>query len=270
MWALTRLARAHHPAAPRLLRRALASPDPRVASAAIRSLGDLGDEWAVNVLLQALRDGVGSRSRIASELERLSPAPGPRLPALLRDWNPELRFWGATLLAGYPDLARSSLVALSWDPDPNVRAAAAETLGTRAGSDVETAVLALLHDPAWFVRVHAARSAGHVVGAPAASTICELLADEKWWVRTAAKDALRTIGRDAVGELLFVLTHEDGFARNGAAEVLQDIGYVDALAEDDPTSPVLERIYAAGGERLRRAAESRAVTRPRLRSVRAA
>ena len=35
---------------------------------------------------------------IASELERLAPAPGAKLLPLLRDWNPAVRFWGATLL----------------------------------------------------------------------------------------------------------------------------------------------------------------------------
>ena len=51
--------------------------------------------------------------------------------------------------------------------------------------------------------------------------------------------------------------HEDAFARNGAAEVLQDVGFVDFLALDDPRSRLLERIYAAGGERFREAAETR-------------
>ena len=62
---------------------------------------------------------------------------------------------------------------------------------------------------------------------------------------------------DAVPSLLSVLAHEDRFARNGAAEVLQDIGFVDFLALDDPRSPLLERIFAAGGERYRDAAEAR-------------
>ena len=258
--ALARLARAHHPAAPRLLRRALGDPDPEVATAAVRALGDLGDGWAVDVLVTALREGRGSRSRIAAELERLAPLPGPRLRALLRDWSPPVRFWGATLLARYPDLAEPTLVALTWDPDANVRAAAVETLGTRGSDAAATAVVSLLDDPAWFVRVHAARAAGHLAGASAAPTICRLLADEQWWVRTAAKDALRGIGRDAVPALLSVLTHEDAFARNGAAEVLQDIGFVDALAADGSSGALLERIYEAGGDRLRAAAESRAAT----------
>ena len=75
--ALQRLERARHPAVPRLLRRVLHDRDPTIAAAAVRTLGDIGDDWAIDLLVDALRDGEGSRSRIASELERLAPAPGP-------------------------------------------------------------------------------------------------------------------------------------------------------------------------------------------------
>lgn len=267
--ALQRLERAHRPEVPRLVPLILADPDERVATAAIRTLGDLGDEWAIDVLLEALRRGHGPRSRVAAELDELAPAPGERLLPLLRDWNPTVRFWGATLLSPYPHLGEAALIELTWDPDANVRAAAVETLGTRAGTDVGAALVARLEDAEWFVRVHAARSAGSVVGADAAPTLVRLLADERWWVRTAAKDALRGLGTDAVPALLSVLVHEDPFARNGAAEVLQDVGFVDFLALDDPSSPLLERIYEAGGERLRDATEARVDVVP-ARKVRAA
>jgi HEAT repeat protein len=255
--ALQRLEEAHHPAVPRLIRNVLDDPDPRVAAAAIRTLGDIGDEWAIDLLLDALRRGHGQRSRVASELERLAPGPGPKLLTLLRDWNPTVRFWGATLLRPYPELGEATLIELTWDPDPNVRAAAVETLGTRSGPAVGSALLARLDDGEWFVRVHAARAAGHVLGADAAPTIARHLAEERWWVRTAAKDALRGMGAEAVPSLLAVLTHEDPFARNGAAEVLQDVGFVDFLALDNPRSPLLQRIYDAGGEQFREAAEAR-------------
>lgn len=255
--ALRRLARTGHPALPALVRSVVGDPDPRIATAAIRTLGDVGDEWAIDQLVAALRRGVGSRSRVAAELERLRPVPGPKLVPLLRDWNPAVRFWAATLLGPYPGLAESSLIALTWDSDPNVRAAAVESLGSRSGPEVGSAVLARLDDSEWFVRVHAARSAGHVLGPEAAPTVANLLSDRKWWVRTAAKDALRGMGVDAVPSLLSVLAHEDAFARNGAAEVLQDVGFVDFLAAEDPRSPLLERIYAAGGEKLRQAAAVR-------------
>lgn len=268
--ALARLARAHHPAASQLLHPALADPDPRIASAAIRSLGDLGDGWAIDILISALRDGSAPRSRIAAQLERLAPVPGPRFVPLLRHPHPAVRFWAATLLGPYPELGRESLIALTWDSDPNVRAAAVETLGSRSGNAVGAATLARLDDPAWFVRVHAARAAGHVVGAEAAPSITPLLADRQWWVRTAAKDALRGMGSDAVPALLAVLGHPDAFAQNGAAEVLQDVGFVDTLAFEQPSSPLLERIYEAGGERLREAAEARVARHASRRTERAA
>lgn len=268
--ALQRLAQAGHPAAPGLVRPVLDDPDPRIATAAVRTLGDVGNEWAIDQLVAALREGAGPRSRVAAELERLRPGPGPKLVPLLRDWDPAVRFWAATLLAPYPELAESSLIALTWDQDPNVRAAAVETLGGRSGREVSVAVTARLDDSEWFVRVHAARAAAHVAGAEAAPTIAKLLADRQWWVRTAAKDALRGLGTDAMPSLLSVLGYEDEFARNGAAEVLQDIGFVDFLAREDPRSPLLERIYEAGGEQLRQAAEARLLDAPELEEVRAA
>ena len=267
--AIQRLERAHHRAVPRLISPLLVDEDEKIAAAAIRTLGDIGDEWAIDLLLDALRRGEGQRSRVASELERLAPAPGSKLLPLLRDWNPTVRFWGATLLRPYPDLGEATLIELTWDGDPNVRAAAVETLGTRSGHEIGVALLARLDDSEWFVRVHAARAAGHVLGAEAAPTVARHLAEERWWVRTAAKDALRGMGSDAVPSLLAILGHEDAFARNGAAEVLQDIGFVDFLALDDPKSPLLERIYAAGGERFREAAEAR-IERIPVEGVRAA
>jgi len=268
--ALRRLARARHPAAPRLLRTALGDPDPRISAAAVRGLGDLGDEWAIDLLLDALREERAPRSRIAAQLERLAPLPRAGLLPLLRDKDPAVRFWGATLLAPYRELGDASLVLLTEDSDPNVRAAAVETLGDRSGDAAAAATLALLHDPAWFVRVHAARSAGRLLGAEAGPSIVRLLADVRWWVRTAAKDALRGLGPEAVSALLPMLTDTDAFARNGAAEVLQDIGFVDHLALERPDSLLLERIYAAGGERMRVAAEVRTGRRKRERKARAA
>jgi HEAT repeat protein len=268
--ALSRLAHARHPSAPRLLRRALRDDDVSVEAAAVRALGELGDEHAVELLLEALREGRVARSRVAAQLEQLHPLPGARLLPLLRDPEPAVRFWGATLLAPYPGIGQESLVAATRDPDPNVRAAAVETLGSRGGRGAGEAALELLDDPAWFVRVHAARSAGHLLGASAAPEIARLLSHGRWWVRTAAKDALRGIGAEAIPALVPVLGSDDAFARNGAAEVLQDIGLVDHLALEDPDGALLESIYAAGGQRLREAAGLRTGGKLRAEGARAA
>ena len=255
--ALDRLTKMRHPALPRLLRRALEDRHPQVVTAAVRNLGSAGEEWAVELLVEALRKGRAARSRIAAQLERLAPAPALHLLHLARDEDPAVRFWVATLLGPHAGFGDAALVALTRDRDPNVRAAAVEALGNRSGDDVRAATTELLDDPEWFVRVHAARSAGHVAGPAAAPAIARLLADERWWVRTAAKDALEGMGPDAVPALVRVLSSSDRFARNGAAEVLQDIGLVDHLALEEPRSRLLARIYAAGGKKFREAAEAR-------------
>ena len=268
--ALGRLARSRHPASPHLLYHALGDSNPDVSAAAIRLLGSLGDLSAIELLVAALRDGRVSRSQIAAQLERLEPEPGFLLLPLLRDPDPVVRFWGATLIGPYRALGEADLIALTRDEDANVRAAAVEALGSRSGEEAAYAALALLDDAAWFVRVHAARTAGQIAGADGAFEITRLLADTRWWVRTAAKDALRGLGREAIPALDPMLSSPDRFARNGAAEVLQDIGLVDHLALEDPDSPLLARIYAAGGPGLQEAAQSRTARLLRQRESKAA
>jgi hypothetical protein len=63
--------------------------------------------------------------------------------------------------------------------------------------------------------------------------------------------------REVIPDLVDTLSSPDEFARNGAAEVLQDVGLVDLLLSEDPTSPLLAKIHAAGGARLREATEAR-------------
>jgi HEAT repeat protein len=262
--ALRALARSNHPACRTLLPQALACADVEVAGAAVRSLGDVGSAWAVDELVSALQRGVYQRSRVAAQLERLAPMPGPLLAALLDDRDPAVRFWAATLLAPYPGLATPALVARTQDDDANVRAAAVETLAGRRGQPPRGSARRQVEGPEWFVRVHAARAVGRL-GAPAdVACVVPLLGDERWWVRSAAKDALRTLGLGAVDVLRQTLQDGDAFARNGAAEVLQDVGYVDLLVATGRDSTLLEQIFAAGGERMRRLAITRAEAAPAL------
>ena len=59
--ALVRLEQAHHPAVKRLILPVLADPDAGIATAAIRTLGDIGDKWAIDLLIVALRREHGPR-----------------------------------------------------------------------------------------------------------------------------------------------------------------------------------------------------------------
>lgn len=256
--ALRALARSRHPAARWSLRRALADSDRDVAGAAVRALGDVADDWAVDLLVQALRENRSSRALAAAQLERRPAELDGFLASMVTDPDPAVRFWGATLLAARPDSAHDALLALARDDDPNVRAAATESLGVTGQRGALAAVKERLDDEAWFVRVHACRALGEL-GSPAdAPTLAAMLGDTWWWVRAAAKDALRGLGISVAGALIPHLESGDGFVRNGAAEVLQDIGFLDALARTGPEGALRERILAAGGEDMRQTADSRA------------
>ena len=245
-----------------LLRRALVDKDSDVVGAAVQLLGDLGDGWAVGELIETLRKGSYPRSRVATQLDTLMPRVGRKLLRLLRDPDPAVRFWAATLLGRCPRFAAPRLVLLADDPDANVRAAAVESLGERGEENALATVCRRLADGEWFVRVHACRAAGRLGGLEAAPLIAPALRDERWWVRTAAKDALRDLGPAVAGVLIPYLDDQDAFARNGAAEVLQDVGFVDALSRHGMEGELLERILLAGGVGLRDAALQRAADRP--------
>jgi HEAT repeat protein len=256
--ALRTLARAGDTRSRSLLRRALGDDDDEVVGAAVRSLGEIGKEWAVDELIAVLRAGTHSRSRVATQLDRLTPRIGAQLVGLLFDNDPSVRFWGATLLARCSGLAVEQLVQLTRDPDPNVRAAAVEALGEQGDAGGLAAVRERIRDETWFVRVHACRAVGRLGDLEDASRIARALSDPWWWVRAAAKDALRGLGIGVAGALIPYLDDEDAFVRNGAAEVLQDVGFVDLLSRHGQRGDLLERIFAAGGSGLRDAARLRA------------
>ncbi len=256
--ALSTLVASSHPRSQALVERALSDPDRDIAGAAIKALGSLGTPWAQEQLVVALRADLYQRSRIASQLERFAPDLGPSLVDLLDDPEPTVRYWGATLLGRCPGVALEALIDLTRDPDANVRCAAIEALSTRGDVQALPAVRRGLTDEQWFVRVHALRAAGALGTLDDAPLIARALDDRWWWARTAAKDALRGFGLAVAGVVIPYLDDEDEFARNGAAEVLQDVGFVDSLAATGIEGRLLERILSSGGRDVRRAAEARA------------
>jgi hypothetical protein len=256
--ALRRLVRGDHPDRRLLLEAALRDPDRDVAGAAVRLLGEIRTAWADRELVRALRQDLYPRSRIAAQLERRTPEIGRRLEPLLRSRDPANRFWAATLLAGCDGVATKRLLELASDGDPNVRAAAIEALGERRDPGALSAALAHLDDEVWFVRVHAIRAVGALGTVQDAPRLAKGLGDPKWWIRAAVKDALRGYGIGVAGAVIPLLEHVDPFVRNGAAEVLQDVGFVDAMASTGREGELLERIMDAGGPSLRAAAKARA------------
>jgi HEAT repeat protein len=255
--ALRELARIRHPACRTLLPAALTDTDDDVVGAAVRSLGDVDDGWAAGLLLGALRDGSHPRSRVASQLEHFAPRLLDELVELLDDEDAPVRYWAATLLARYEAAPVGHLVERVGDTDPNVRAVCIETLGVLKAKAARPRVVAALNDEEWIVRLHACRALGRMGIKADAAKMTRLLGDTEWWVRSAAKDALRALAPRSLPAVRAALDDPDEFARNGAAEILQDVGLVDELMESGADPALLERILRAGGPRLRSTAIDR-------------
>ena len=254
-----------------LLRVALADADADVASAAASVLQRLGDRRAAEILIGGLRASRLPASRIAARLERFPIPLDDLLESLLTSQRPEARYWAVTLLRNHHGYAAAeSIVPLVDDPDAPVRKAALLTLAAMQAPDVARLAAWRLVDPAPFVRSAAIqalaqvgeRSPDRARRSALATTICPLLADRDWSVRTAAKDALARLGPATWRAVAAQLSSEDRFARNGAAEVLQNLGVLDwtlrGIASGVRPSPeaidVLKRALREGGMPMAEAA----------------
>ena len=279
MAALRILNRLGRPGQIELLEGAIGQADGDVASVALSLLGDLNDVRAGELLIGALIRRRHLASRVAIQIDRSPLHLANHLRPLLRDADPDLRFWAAVLLGRYLDVAdlERDLIPMVDDPDPRVRKAAIESLG-RIGDDMSaSAAVRLLSDPVAFVRANAARAIGKLDRPDLASQVAVLLGDRDWWVRSAAKQTLEMMGSDVWPLLVPCLSHADRFVRNGAAEVFQNLGLLDSLilmeaASDDPAPhkiDMLRRIAAAGGVRLTDSLVERAgpTVGPRVRGL---
>jgi HEAT repeat protein len=263
-----------------LLRAALADADADVASAAATLLQRLGDTRAAEILIGGLRASRLPASRIASRLERFEIPLDALLVPLLADARPELRYWGATLLRhspGRPEL-EAALVPLVDDQDAPVRKAALLALTEMRAERLEMLATGRLNDEAPFVRsaaIHALAQVGE--RSPdlerrqaVARSIAPALADREWSVRTAAKDAFSRLGPTTWREVATQLASPDRFARNGAAEVLQNLGVLDwtlrgiasGVRPSDEAMDVLRRALREGGLAMADAAALRTKAEP--------
>lgn len=248
------------------LARALRDPDPDVVGGAVTILGSRSDLESAALLVTALRAGRYSRSRVAAQLEAFPLPVADLLRPLLEDPEPAVRQWGATLLGRYPSAQTElDLAALITDEAPQVRASVLKSLTRIESRFAVPAAVTALGDPVWFVRVHAARALGGLGEVDQAPELVALLADRQWWVRTAAKESLQELGEAVTSAVMPALKSDDKFVRDGAAEVLQNIGVIDALTRRLESAPhdelalhTLRTIFQAGGEVVAGAAARRA------------
>jgi HEAT repeat protein len=241
------------------LERALLDPDREVVGAAVTTLGNMTDVRAAELLVRTLRAGQYPPSRVSTFLDAFPRDLFDLLGPLLDRPSSRLRYWGAVLLRRYPgrEGLDTALAALADDAEPFVRKAAIESLGTIGGAVAMKAAQAHLADPVGFVRAHAARALGALKATETAGQVTALLADREWWVRYAAKVSLEAMGPEIAAHVVPYLSSPDAFARNGAAEVLQNLGVFERLLVEEANGSsrpgrmqILALLTRAGGVQM--------------------
>jgi HEAT repeat protein len=263
-----------------LLRAALADADADVASAAASVLQRIGDERAAEILIGGLRSARLPASRIAARLARFTIPIDDMLRPLLTSPRAEARYWAATLLRNQHDHSGLSaeIVPLVDDADAPVRKAALLTLAAMQSPETGRLATWRLTDPVPYVRSAAIdalaqtgeRTPDRARRQAIAAGIAGALADRDWSVRSTAKDALARLGPATWRAVAAQLSSNDAFARNGAAEVLQNLGVLDwtlrgiasGVRPTDEALDVLKRALKEGGVAMADAAVLRSKTEP--------
>ena len=244
------------------LDRALRSGSAPLATAAIRMLTTSGGREAAVVLINALRDGVYSRARLAAAIDRLPALPADLLAPLFDSLEQEARFWGVRLAGRFQSREWAPAIRqLTNDSSPLVRRAVVEALGAIGETSDRDLLLTQFKDPVPFVRAHAARASAIFTDQAVVTALVNLLADREWIVRASARRALRTIGEPAIDALVSAMSDKDVFAANSAAEVLYHNGTMASFARwiiDAPTTAadatrIVHQYMAVSGPHLRHA-----------------
>lgn len=225
------------------------------------SLAELGNDNSAPIMMEHLDDpSVEIRIQAARGLARIGYTPAiDRIVERLEQEDPWVRARFGDSLAGFGAAAAGPLMAyvrvnhvaddptavvqaletlavigdLSVGPQvaevleradhPEVQIAAVAALGSVGGPHVLGPVREALRSKDWRVRAKAATSLGAIRDGSVADDLASALEDPEWWVRRNSAAALAALP-GGMTTLYAALESHDRFARDAAAEALEDIG----------------------------------------------
>jgi len=204
-------------------------------------LGDMGSSKAAPVLVAALqRDVPEVRSAAARSLGQLgTPEALEALVAALAARRVPTGVIGQALIAVGPGAVKPVLPLLG-DPEPEVRATAAELIGLLGDAGDAERLGARLEDSSGSVRRQAAIALGRLGAGSAVEGLKDALADPAPGVREGAAEALGSIGDPLAFPLLLDVASRDSFApaRAAARSLAQiDPARAEAAARDPGAGP---------------------------------
>jgi HEAT repeat protein len=207
----------------------LADPIPEVRSRATQALGQIGTTEALRPLVVALKSpGRWSAIRVSVVLIM---AGDEAVNVLLEEfqWLPDhAKVSAIDIFARIRSLRASPLLReLLTDPNPDLRARAANALGILGDPTAARLLERTLQDPEWPVRAMAAKSLGRLQESGSIGALKDALADSQWWVRANAAEGLKMKGNSGRDALLQMLDSSDPYAAQQSVQMLQESGVLD-------------------------------------------
>ncbi len=198
----------------------LRDPVASVRSQAATSLGRIGDEGALPLLVNSLGDpDYWMRFRALEAIEALAPSDTSPIENALSDPNPEVRRRAALALERLGALESAFAELVSPEPEKESQARARLIAVGRAGLSERLA--RHLDDRDVFMRERIASLLGPVADPGHVPGLLQCLEDESEEVRFAAIESLGDLGHaDSTGALVGLLSHSDSMHRNQAVAAL--------------------------------------------------
>lgn len=232
--AARRLGRVGDPEAVAPLKELLTDPKEEVREAALFALGRIGTLPALKAMCEVL--GASDRwaqEKVAEAMEEMGDECHLVLCELLRDDNATCRAFAAEVAGTVGGNEEALLLEEALrDPEIDVRARAASSLGRLRHRASRPALREALLDEAWEVRCQAAKALGLLGDGEDAPALAAALRDPSWWVRHNAAAALQELGEDGERALQEALWDDDKFARETAAQALEESGLVERVAAE--------------------------------------
>lgn len=203
-----------------------------VREAALFALGRMGTLPALKAMCETL--GAGDRwaqEKVAEAMEEMGDECHTVLCELLREGNAACRAFAAEVAGTVGGNEEAVLLEEALhDQEIDVRARAASSLGRLRQRASRPALRKALQDPAWEVRCQAAKALGLLGDGDDAEALSDVLRDTSWWVRQNAAAALQELGERGEQVLVETLWDGDRFARETAAQALEEAGLLEKLA----------------------------------------
>ncbi len=204
-----------------------------VQDSAIRSLVAIGGKVTAYMALPLLREGPLVRNAARLILRQIGHPSVTFLRSLLRDKDDDIRTFAVDLIAeiGSCDYADEIARLLETDPNPNVRASAARTLGALDYRPGLLALTASLRDSEW-VCFSSLEALALMKDEASVDPILALLGNPSEALRYAAIEALGKIGSPrSSAPLIAHLAKASGMEKNAIVRSLVQTGMTPAIAE---------------------------------------